>query len=198
MGRFTSEDIELAKKVNSKYGVPVSVTLGMYALESGYGKSTVGKNNYFNIKGKGQGGYADYSSKEDSFMAYGELLTKERYTSQTSNANSIQDYVQGVKNGGYAEDPKYVSKVMSVIKSNNLTQYDTNYIGGGVSNSGSSHSGGGVSFGTSSELVWWGEIIRVIVILLIVLGGFIFLALSVNDMGVSVPNPMAKLTKGVE
>ena len=51
MGNFTSEDIKLAQDVQAKYGVPASVTLAQYALESGYGKSTVGANNYFNIKG---------------------------------------------------------------------------------------------------------------------------------------------------
>ena len=59
MGKFSEEDIQLAQKVQDTYGVPASVTLAQYALESGYGKSTVGKNNYFNIKGDGQGGYRD-------------------------------------------------------------------------------------------------------------------------------------------
>ena len=193
MSKFSDEDITLAKKVYSTYGVPVSVTLGMYALESGYGKSTVGKNNYFNIKGNGQGGYRDYISKEESFMDFGKLLSNERYTSQTANANSIEEYVQGVKNGGYAEDNQYVSKVMSVIKSNNLTQYDNFYNGSSNSNS----IGTSISFG-KVDLVWWGEITRVIVILLVCLAGFVFLALSFNDMGLSVPNHINKLTKGVE
>ena len=169
MGKFSEEDIQLAQKVQDAYGVPASVTLAQYALESGYGKSTVGKNNYFNIKGDGQGGYRDYNSKEESFLDYGKLLSGERYTSQTANATTAQEYVQGVKNGGYAEDPNYVAKVNSIIDSNNLTQYDTGEYSGGSS---------GSSGFSSNNVKWWGDVVIVIFAVLLIVIGFVFIALA--------------------
>ena len=175
MGNFSEEDIQLAQKVQDTYGVPASVTLAQYALESGYGKSTVGQNNYFNIKGDGQGGYRDYNSKEESFMNYGKLLSGERYTSQTANATTVQEYVQGVKNAGYAEDEKYVDKVNSIIDSNNLTQYDTGKYSGG--SSGSSGSSGFSSNGVK----WWGDVVIVIFAVLLIVIGVVFIALAFMD-----------------
>lgn len=186
MANFSDEEIKLAQKVQDTYGVPASVTLAQYALESGYGKSTVGKNNYFNIKGKGTGGYRDYNSKEDSFMDFGRLLTTDRYTSQTNGSTNAKDYVQGVKDGGYAEDPNYVKKVMSIITGNNLTKYDAD----GTWENGT-HGGTGTTISDSSVnlgLEWWGDVVRVILVLLIVGGGLVFLAMSAGQLGANVPS----------
>ena len=166
MARFSNEEIALAQKVQDTYGVPVSITLAQYGLESGYGNSTVGKNNYFNIKGDGTGGYRDYSSKEESFMDFGKLLSSNRYTEHTSKAQSVQEYIEGVKAGGYAEDPEYVSKVMSIINSNNLTAYDT----------------GDYTLTTSDiSLKWWGDIVVVVFCILLVLAGVVFVCLMFGD-----------------
>lgn len=175
MSKFTQDEITLAKEVQSKYGVPASITLAQYALESGYGKSTVGKNNYFNIKGSGRGGYRDYDDKRASFMDFGTLLSGERYTSKTSGAKNVKDYIQGVKDAGYATDPKYVPKVMSIIQSNNLTQYDTGEIG---NNSASID----VSGNGANSLPWYGDIVRVVLILIAVAAGFGLIAVSVGGM----------------
>ena len=192
-GTFSSEDIILALKVQNTYGVPASVTLGQYALESGYGKSTVGKNNYFNIKGNGNGGYRDYDSKEQSFMDFGALLSGKRYTSKTSSATNVKEYVQGVKDAGYAEDPNYVSKVMKIINNNNLKMYDDDDLtgltgGGGVTSTGS-YIDGAVTYGTGKlGLEWWGDVVRVVLVLLIVGGGLVFLAMSAGQLGANVPS----------
>lgn len=186
MANFSDEEIKLAQKVQDTYGVPASVTLAQYALESGYGKSTVGKNNYFNIKGNGTGGYRDYDSKEQSFMDFGKLLSGERYTSKTNGSTNAKDYVQGVKDGGYAEDPNYVKKVMRIITSNNLTKYDTD----GTWENGT-HGGAGTTISGSSGklgLEWWGDVVRVVLVLLIVGGGLVFLAMSAGQLGANVPS----------
>lgn len=176
MGKFKESDIQLAIKVQQKYGVPASIVLGQYALESGYGQKTVGENNYFNIKRAGtKTGYANYGSKEESFMAFGELLSKERYTSQTKNATTIEEYIQGVKDGGYAEDSQYVSKVMNIITKNNLTQYDNgNYGTGGTSET------FGSSEGDIYGLKWWGDVVRVVFACLLLVGGVALLGLAVT------------------
>ena len=199
MGKFSDEEIKLAQKVQETYGVPASVTLAQYALESGYGKSTVGKNNYFNIKGNGTGGYRDYDSKEQSFMDFGKLLSGELYTSKTNGSTNAKDYVQGVKDGGYAEDPNYVKKVMSIITSNNLTKYDAD----GTWEKGT-HGGTGTTIsGTSSVssnlgLEWWGDVVRVVLVLLIVGGGLVLLAMSAGQLGANAPSAseVMKRSKG--
>lgn len=188
MGSFSDEDINLAKKVNEKYGVPVSVTLGQYALESGYGEHTVGKNNYFNIKGDGTGGYRDYNSKEESFMDYGKLLTNQRYTDYTAGAMTVEEYITGVKNAGYAEDENYISKVMSIINSNNLTAYDN----GNYSNSTTTK-----SFLNKTGVKWWGDIVIVVFSILLIACGvlFIVLAFMETDVGKVVKNPLSEVVK---
>lgn len=188
--KFSEEDVKLALKVQKKYGVPASVCLAQYAQESGYGKSTVGKNNYFNIKGKGTKGYKDYKSKEESFMDYGRLLSTEHYTSKTGKADTIQEYVQGIKDAGYAEDDNYVSSLIKIINSNDLTQLDTG-IGakGSVSNTKLESYGVEVGAGKAG-LKWWGDIIRVIVILLLIVGAVVMFALSI---GGKLESPVSKV-----
>lgn len=198
MGKISQEDIELAQKVQNTYGVPASVVLGQKIQETGWNESTVGQNNYFNIKGNGNGGYADYDSKEASFMAYGELLTKERYTQHTQNATNVEEFVQGIKAGGYAEDSNYVTNVMNVINDNNLTQYDGGSISGFSGSSGSFASGS-----TSSslyDLEWWGDIIIVLLSILFVIMGVVFLGMSVtnNSMLEVVKNPTNLIKKAVK
>lgn len=184
MGTFSQEDINYAQEVNAQYGVPVSVTLAQYALESGWGSSTVGKNNYFNIKGNGTGGYRDYSSKEESFLDYGKLLTNERYTQYTTGATTAKQYITGVKNAGYAEDPQYIEKVMKIINDNNLTQYDS----GNYSSSGT---GGIISDMKNSTVKWWGDVVIVLFSILLIGMAILFIVLAFMDDGI-----VEDLTKG--
>lgn len=195
MGKVSKEDIKLAQKVENTYGVPASVVLGQKIQETGWNETTVGKNNYFNIKGNGNGGYADYESKEDSFMAYGKLLSKDRYTQHTQNATNVEEYIEGVKAGGYAEDPNYVQNVMNVINDNNLTQYD-NTISAGTFATGS----GGVTENNSYNLEWWGDIIIVVLSILFVIMGVVFLGMSVTNNSISevVKDPTKLIKKAVK
>lgn len=203
MAKFTEQDIRYAQEVQKKYGVPASVVLGQYAQESGYGKSTVGANNYFNIKGNGKGGYKDYNSKEESFLDFGRLLSTSRYTKYTKNATSCSSYMMGVKKAGYATDPNYVNRVLSIIKTNNLTSLDdTSQISakgytpevygkkatGTVEVAPPTDSSGG-----SIGLTWWGDIVKVILIILILIGAMVFFTVSV---GGTMSTPLDKV-KGV-
>lgn len=134
MGNFSSEVIKLAQESEQKYGVPASVTLAQYALESGYGKSTVAKtkNNYFGMR-NGSNGWQSFDSMADSFDAHGELLSKSLYADKTANATTAEEYVRAIAetyapssdgNAGYAD------KIMKIINDNNLTQYDGGNYGG--------------------------------------------------------------------
>lgn len=150
---LTSEEIKWAQDVQKNNGVPASVTLGQYIFESGAGTSNLAKlhNNGFGVTGSGDAGtyynkgraWAKYSSMEQSFKAYGELLNSPRYTEHTAGAANTREYLEGLVAGGYCSDPGYVENVMQVIADNNLSQYDTE------SGSGEVISGGVIP--TSSE-----------------------------------------------
>lgn len=145
--KFTSEMINAAIATEKQTGVPASITLGQLVLESGYSSpsnlSTLAKdyNNYFGVKAlgswsgnttpymtnsKGQDGavYRAYSSIEEGFTDHAKILQAERYQQYFREAETIEDYAWGLQKGGYATDTNYATKLISVIKSNNLTQYD--------------------------------------------------------------------------
>lgn len=61
----------------------------------------------------------DSSTKDHSRL----LLSSSRYAGCNQYRNP-QDQIQCIKNGGYAEDPNYVSKVMNMINTYGLTKFD--------------------------------------------------------------------------
>lgn len=127
-------------------GLKPSVAFAQAIHESGGGTSKLAKdsNNLFGIKGtyKGQGSswstwedygsgsvtinatFRSYPSKVESILDYVDLITtSSRYTGAI-NASSPYEAVAAIKNGGYATDPLYISKVMNVIDTYDLTQFD--------------------------------------------------------------------------
>ncbi len=135
---YSQEVIDLALKVQEKYNVPASVTLGAYAYESGWGKSSLAKknHNYFGITGKGTAGstygtthtWAKYNNMEESFDAFGKLLSSNKYSKLTQNANSTYEYVHAYADT-YAPpsdgNVSYADNLLKIISDYNLTQYDT-------------------------------------------------------------------------
>ena len=173
MGNFTDEDIALAQKVQDTYGVPASVTLAQYAYESGYGTSNLAQtnNNYFGMR-NGSNGWQSFNSKEDSFMAYGKLMSSSTYTSKTSGVTNANDYVNAIAET-YAPSSdgnnNYAGNVNKIINDNNLTQYDNgNYSGWGSASTGT----------TSNNVKWWGDIVIVVFAVLLIVGGVVFLAIA--------------------
>lgn len=116
-------------------------------LETGWGSSelAVECNNYFGIKAsRWSGETVDLASNEwslaygftkrlskwrvyqepfESFMDYAEFLQKPRYQKAIEvvrNNGTTREYIQAIKDAGYATDPDYVSKIMGIIGRNNL------------------------------------------------------------------------------
>ena len=141
----------LVQAENKKRGYPLfsSVVIAQAICESGWGQSTImmKANAIFGIKAtsswKGKVYNANtqecydgvsytnitacfraYDNLQESISDYFDLITKlERYRKATV-AETPLECITAIKNGGYATSPTYINTIMSIINSNNLTQYD--------------------------------------------------------------------------
>lgn len=141
--RVPPEDIVAAAQAAQKaYGVPASVTLAQWALESGWGNHCTGKNNFFGIKGAGaQSGtlcwthevvdgksvacqlrFADYESVADAFSAHAALLTHPQYA-KAWPFKTVEAFVNAIA-PVYATDPHYAQSLMAVITGDCFERYD--------------------------------------------------------------------------
>ncbi|MCR8630868.1 glycoside hydrolase family 73 protein [Paenibacillus radicis (ex Xue et al. 2023)] len=134
----------LAVAEQKRTGVLASITIAQGALESGWGAAAPG-NNLFGIKGTGQefttqeyfngafvtvtDGFRVYSSWEGSVIDHSNfLLENSRYTKAGFFDRCAElDYAgaaQSLQAAGYATDPGYARKLISIIESNELARYD--------------------------------------------------------------------------
>ena len=142
--KFTPHAISITKQ----YGIPAELTLAVGALESGWGTSHLAEfaNNYFGIKAKtkeepvymyttreytnGQyvlstTSFRRYYHPEGSFWAFARKIRLDaRYNSLwTIPYYDIQGWANGLTSCGYATDPNYASKLMRVIRENQLQMW---------------------------------------------------------------------------
>ncbi|MBU5668490.1 glucosaminidase domain-containing protein [Peptoniphilus sp. MSJ-1] len=137
---------EVATKTAKRYGLFPSVMLAQSVLESNWGRSELSKkyNNYFGIKEikKGEGvvyeteeyvdgesgryleSFKKYSSKQESFEHYAKLLTKADRYKEVKKATNYTEAAHSIMKAGYATDPKYANKIISVIEKYNLQELD--------------------------------------------------------------------------
>lgn len=125
----------------NKYGIPASITLAQGILESGSGNSSLAKyaNNHFGIKctsdWKGKGYYKDDDNADDCFRVYkdaresykdhSEFLKRKRYSFLFElDKNDYKNWAKGLKQAGYATNPKYPDLLIGVIDRYELYQYD--------------------------------------------------------------------------
>lgn len=124
------------------FKIPASITLAQGILESGYGEGTLAKkaNNHFGIKchkeWKGKSITHDDDEKGECFRSYKNplrsyrdhslfLVDRDRYSSLfTLNRKDYKGWAVGLKAAGYATDPKYAEKLISLIERFNLTRFD--------------------------------------------------------------------------
>lgn len=138
---------QLAMKQQQKYQIPASITLAQGLLESGAGASrlAVQANNHFGIKchdwtgasishdddAKGEC-FRKYKYVEDSYEDHSLFLAKRsRYAALFDlTLTDYKGWARGLKKCGYATDPAYADKLIRVIETYNLQQYDTMWKGG--------------------------------------------------------------------
>ena len=148
-GKFADSIYSSVNKVNKENGYQLfnSVIIAQSVLETGWGQSKImmKANALFGIKaGSGWKGkvYSSYTNEvydgvtateyatfraydniEDSIKDYYKLI-KNNYK-KALNCNTQKESIQAIKNGGYATDPEYVSKIMSIINANDfIEKYD--------------------------------------------------------------------------
>ena len=124
------------------YRIPASITLAQGVLESGYGEGTLAKkaNNHFGIKchkgWKGKSITHDDDEKDECFRSYKNplksyrdhslfLVDRDRYKDLFElKRKDYKGWARGLKAAGYATDPKYAEKLISLIERFNLTRFD--------------------------------------------------------------------------
>ena len=123
------------------YGIPASITLAQGILESGSGKGRLAReaNNHFGIKchdWKGPRIYHDDDRSQECFRKYNDpnqsyrdhslfLAKRKRYANLFKyKPTNYKAWAKGLKKAGYATDPKYPQKLISLIERYKLYRYD--------------------------------------------------------------------------
>lgn len=125
------------------YKIPASITLAQGMLESQYGNSDLARlaNNHFGIKchkeWSGPCFIKDDDEKDECFRKYSTVL--ESYTDHSQflkarpwyaklfllDHTDYNGWAYGLKEAGYATDPKYPQRLISLIKMHQLYRFDT-------------------------------------------------------------------------
>ncbi len=150
-GLSLSEYIETYKDIAMEemrlHGIPASIKLAQGILESGFGNSDLAviANNHFGIKCHGWQGrtfYKDDDEVNECFRAYDDPLQSFRDHSEFLTGRpryaalfdlEITDYkgwARGLRQAGYATNPRYPELLIGVIERNNLYRFDRKVIEG--------------------------------------------------------------------
>lgn len=138
---------EIAKDNMVKSGIPASITLGQAILESGAGTGplSVQANNHFGIKCHKEWTGASIRHTDDAenecFRKYDDpshsfrdhsyfLVSRPRYADLFKlEKDDYKAWAKGLKAAGYATDPKYPDKLISLIERYQLQKYDAEVLG---------------------------------------------------------------------
>lgn len=123
-----------------EHGIPASITMAQAILESGDGKSMLAQkaNNHFGIKCHGWNGpgvYKDDDKKDECFRKYknarqsfddhSQFLLRPRYARLFElKLNDYKGWARGLKKAGYATDPNYAKRLISIIEAHKLDKLD--------------------------------------------------------------------------
>lgn len=149
--QFIERLVPHAQELQDGYGVLPSIILGQAILESNWGKSTLASkyNNLFGIKAYGdqkkvsletkefvneewitiQGNFKVYDSWEQSMDDHTQLFVQgvdwnPALYEKVITATNYQEAAQALQEAGYATDPGYAQKIIQVIETYQLNQYD--------------------------------------------------------------------------
>lgn len=144
---YINQFSETAKKNMREHGIPASITLAQGILESGAGKGRLclEANNHFGIKcHTGWTGpsithdddalqecFRKYNDPADSYRDHSLFLTsRTRYADLFKlDKGDYKAWAKGLRAAGYATDPKYPDKLISLIERYQLNVYDDEVLG---------------------------------------------------------------------
>ncbi len=137
----------IAKEEMVQYGIPASITLAQGILESGAGRAELSKksNNHFGIKchkgWTGESVYHDDDELQECFRKYKDpkysfrdhslfLTERSRYKDLFSyKKDDYKSWAKGLRKAGYATDPKYPQKLISIVEKYELYTFDDEVLG---------------------------------------------------------------------
>lgn len=138
---------DIAKEEMRQYGIPASIKMAQGILESGAGRGdlTSRSNNHFGIKchttWTGERVYHDDDELQECFRKYNDpkysfrdhslfLTSRPRYANLFSlKKDDYKAWARGLRAAGYATDPKYPDKLISIIERYDLHQLDKEVLG---------------------------------------------------------------------
>lgn len=148
---FVAELVPYAQELQKEYNILPSIILSQAILESDWGRSELGRtyNNLFGVKAYGDQEKVNLTTKEFEngqwleINAYFRVFSswRESMTEHTQlfvqgvtwnpqlyqgvlQAKNYREAAQALQESGYATDPDYARKIIEVIESYNLAQYD--------------------------------------------------------------------------
>lgn len=149
--QFIDRLVPHAKELQKGYGILPSIILGQAILESNWGKSILASeyHNLFGIKAYGdqrkvnletqeyvneewltiQGDFRVYDSWEQSMDDHTQLFVNgvdwnPALYEKVITATNYREAAQALQDAGYATDPTYAQKIIQVIETYHLDQYD--------------------------------------------------------------------------
>lgn len=133
---------DLAVEQMKRHKIPASITLAQGLLESGAGRSELARksNNHFGIKcgGSWRGRtvrhnddapnecFRAYKHPRDSYEDHSDFLTRgARYAFLFKlDITDYKGWARGLKKAGYATDPSYANRLITIIEDYDLYKYD--------------------------------------------------------------------------
>lgn len=143
---FPPEVVAAAIQSRKRWGVPASVTLAQWAIESAWGtRMPANSNNPFGIKAAPSQPFVEASTREvikgqsvtvnakfrkfdslaDAFDQHGRLLATHNAYAHAMSLRDHPDAFADALTGVYATDPKYGTTLKSIMNAHNLYQFDS-------------------------------------------------------------------------
>jgi len=144
---YVKQYSDLAIEQMREYKIPASITLSQGLLESGAGQSSLAKesNNHFGIKcgirWNGPSVSHDDDAPNECFRAYNNpnasyedhskfLSSGARYAFLFNlDITDYKSWAKGLKKAGYATDPSYANRLITIIEDYELYKYDKEGLG---------------------------------------------------------------------